>query len=116
MDDTFRINLYRYSDDANGANHDANGANGANHDAYDANRDANDANRDANDAKQKDQGIITKILTILSANPKITQYELASKLGISRATTQRIMKTMTDEHLITRVGSTRGYWQISHEE
>ena len=91
FDDMFRINLYRYTDDAN-----------------DANRDANDANHDANDTDQ-----FMMILAILEQEPQINQFELASRIGVSRATIQRVLKKMVNNHLISRIGSTRGYWQIN---
>jgi predicted HTH transcriptional regulator len=91
FDDMFRINLYRYTDDAN-----------------DANRDANDANHDANDTDQ-----FMMILAILEQEPQINQFELASRIGVSRATIQRVLKKMVNNRLISRIGSTRGYWQIN---
>ena len=54
-----------------------------------------------------------RILEELKKEPEITQQELSSRIGVSRRTLQRIMKKMTDENLITRIGSTRGYWQVN---
>ena len=73
----------------------------------DANPEANDANCEANDAK-----VEKMIIRFLKENPKVTQKELAEKTGVSRATIQRTMKAMTDEQIISRVGSTRGYWHV----
>jgi len=101
----------RDTDDANGdandANHDIDDANGdANHDPSDANGDANDANYDADD-------VVKSIIEILMKEPSVNQYELAARVGVPRATLQRKMKKMTENGLITRVGSTRGYWRIN---
>ena len=76
----------------------------------DANSDANDANPDANNDKLSDISLL--LLKQLETNSKMTQFELAEAIGVSRATVQRAMKQMVDQKLITRVGSTRGYWKI----
>ena len=105
MDDTFRINLYRNTSganiDANGANIDANDANGA-----------NGANTGVDQTNENDS-VKLRILEELKKEPEITQQELSSRVGVSRRTLQRIMKKTTDENLITRIGSTRGYWQVN---
>ena len=69
-----------------------------------ANRDANEANRDA---------IEDQILCLLRNDPKITQVNLAEKIGVSRATVQRTMKSMVADGTITRIGATRGHWKIN---
>lgn len=56
-----------------------------------------------------------KILLILKNNPQITQKEIVQYVGVSRATLQRIMKNMTEQGKIKRVGGKRyGHWEI-HE-
>ena len=56
-----------------------------------------------------------KILLILKNNTQITQKEIVQYVGVSRATLQRIMKNMTEQGKIKRVGGKRyGHWEI-HE-
>ena len=99
----FRVNLYRKQVDDSDAN--------------DANRDANDANRDANDANGLDENTEAKlqneIIRLLKANGSLTQNELAQKIGVSRSTVQRMMKKMSEEALIVRLGSTKGVWKVN---
>lgn len=73
---------------------------------------SNEANREANrDIKAEPiEGII---LEYIQENPKISQKDIAIKAGVSRATIQRTMKTMMDKGVVTRSGTTRGYWKIT---
>lgn len=57
-----------------------------------------------------------KALEILKLQPEITAKEMASQMGVSARTIGRIMKSLKDKEMISRVGSDRkGYWEI-HEE
>ena len=57
-----------------------------------------------------------KALEILRLQPAITAKEMAGKMGVSARTIGRIMKSLRDKEMITRVGSDKkGYWEI-HEE
>ena len=72
---------------------------------------ANDAKVGANDANMENQMdvLIKKIIE----NPQITQNELASELGVSRRTVQRMIEKFVSDAKIIRVGSKRsGYWQV----
>ena len=69
------------------------------------------ANVDANpDANTKD--LTSFILRKIEQNQHVTQTELANAAGVSRRTVQRAMQQMVEQKLITRVGSTHGYWKI----
>ena len=59
--------------------------------------------------------LVGKILHLVFRKKSIFEYH-DKKMSLGKLKDSGFMKTMTDEHLITRVGSTRGYWQISHEE
>lgn len=49
----------------------------------------------------------------MNENPQITQNELASELGVSRRTVQRMIEKLVSDAKIIRVGSRRsGYWQV----
>ena len=96
----FRVNLYRKQVDDSDAN--------------DANRDANDANRDANGLDENAEvKMQNEIIRLLKANGSLTQNELAQKIGVSRSTVQRMMKKMSEEALIVRLGSTKGVWKVN---
>ncbi len=78
-----------------------------------ANHEANEANHEANEANRKNKNLQTDILSLLRENPRITQKEITERTGVSRATIQRTMKALSDNNQITRIGSTRGYWQVN---
>lgn len=57
-----------------------------------------------------------KALEILKLQPAITAKEMACQMGVSTRTIGRVMKSLRDKGMISRVGSDRkGYWEI-HEE
>ncbi|HCJ07558.1 MAG: putative DNA binding domain-containing protein [Lachnospiraceae bacterium] len=57
-----------------------------------------------------------KALEILKSQPAITAKEMACQIGVSTRTIGRVMKSLRDKGMISRVGSDRkGYWKI-HEE
>lgn len=57
-----------------------------------------------------------KALEILRLQPAITAKEMVGKMGVSARTIGRIMKSLRDKEMISRVGSDKkGYWEI-HEE
>ena len=87
------------------------GVGDADYEAYEAD---NNTNHESNDANHSlDKGTIEVIiLSSLRENPRITQKEIAAKIGVSRATIQRIMKSMIDEGIVVRIGTKSGYWQI----
>ena len=126
MDDTFRINLYRNSDDANGAN---------------------DANHDANETSDKHQENIgkasgkhrnnigkasgkdpespnyqmnrsqKKIIEIISHNGYITIPEISEQIGISERNVAGNIRTLKEEGILVRHGGRKeGYWEIIPKE
>ena len=99
---------YRTNDADYGADR---GVGDADYEAYEAD---NNTNHESNDANHSlDKGTIEVIiLSSLRENPRITQKEIAAKIGVSRATIQRIMKSMIDEGIVVRIGTKSGYWQI----
>lgn len=65
----------------------------------------------ANDANMENQMDI--LIKKMIKNPQITQNELASELGVSRRTVQRMIEKLVSDAKIIRVGSRRsGYWQV----
>ena len=55
-----------------------------------------------------------KILKLIKQNPNITQVEMAKQLGITRDGISYNIKTLKDNGIIERVGSTKkGSWKIS---
>lgn len=54
-----------------------------------------------------------KLISILKKQPSIKQADLAIKLNVSLRTVKRVMKTLTDNKIIERVGSKKtGYWKV----
>ena len=74
-----------------------------NHDANDANRDANDANLTQNERK---------VLSAVRDNGTLSATKLAEQLGISRASVQRTLKSLTEKGYLQRQGTTRGMWIV----
>lgn len=57
-----------------------------------------------------------KALEILKLQPAITAKEMACQIGVSTRTIGRVMKSLRDKGMISRIGSDRkGYWKI-HEK
>ena len=67
-----------------------------------------EANPEANDESNLKLILIQEIIR----NPQITQQVLADRLHISRSSIQRMMKVLTEEGTLERIGGTRGYWKI----
>lgn len=50
---------------------------------------------------------------MLKERPKLTQKEIVVELNISRATVQRLMKSLETSQRIERKGGKRyGYWEV----
>ena len=72
---------------------------------------ANDAKVGANDANTENQK--DTLLIIMIENPRITQNEMASVLGVSKRTIQRMIEALVEDDKVIRVGSRRsGYWKV----
>jgi ATP-dependent DNA helicase RecG len=55
----------------------------------------------------------SEILFLISQNSRITQIEIAAKLGVSRKTVSARIKALKEKGLIRRVGSdTKGHWEV----
>ena len=67
-----------------------------------------EANPEANDESNLKLILIQEIIR----DPQITQQVLADRLHISRSSIQRMMKVLTEEGTLERIGGTRGYWKI----
>ena len=53
------------------------------------------------------------MLALISRNPQITYDQLAKELNISRETVRRHIGKLRDDYkIISRSGSTRGYWIV----
>ena len=58
-----------------------------------------------------------KLLEAIRHNPQIQQQELTEQLNISRATIQRLIKSLTQEGYLVRINGKRyGYWEIKERE
>lgn len=54
-----------------------------------------------------------KVLSLIYENPRITQNEIKEQLQLARSHVQKIMKSLSDNGIIERVGSRKsGYWEI----
>lgn len=63
-----------------------------------------------------DDVLEVKLIMILKNNKQVTQKEIASELGISIATVQRMMKKLSDKNIIMRKGGKRfGYWEVHNK-
>lgn len=78
-----------------------------------AKNEAKEAKNEAKNGTDEVKDIETKLLKILKENPSITQKELASVVGVSRSSIQRIMEELIKRRKLQRIGSTRaGYWEV----
>lgn len=69
-------------------------------------------NIDISDVKS-DVNLWNQIKKAIGENPKVTQRELVSKLGVSFRQIQQNMAEMVSVGEISRIGSNRsGYWKI----
>ena len=59
------------------------------------------------------KGALEKLLDAIKNNPRVTQLELSNNLSLSRATVQRMIKTLTVQGVLERKGGKRfGYWEV----
>jgi ATP-dependent DNA helicase RecG len=78
---------------------------------------ANVAKDDANGIKNvaKTEDTKNQICEIMKDNSKITQKELADRLGVSKRTVQRMIESLVREDKVIRVGSKRsGHWEVTN--
>ena len=70
-------------------------------------------NRTEVDRNKKMKPIQEKILDLIIENSKITQIQMAKRLGVTRSTISSNLKILKEKGIIERVGSDRnGYWKI----
>jgi predicted HTH transcriptional regulator len=53
------------------------------------------------------------ILTLIQEDPKISKGSLAAELKINRSAAQKHLEALSDKGAITRIGGTRGHWQVN---
>ncbi|MFN7845594.1 MAG: RNA-binding domain-containing protein [Bacteroidota bacterium] len=53
-----------------------------------------------------------EVLQLITLNTKLSRKELAEKLGINESAVQKHLKALTEEKIIERVGTKKGYWKI----
>ena len=54
-----------------------------------------------------------KLIQLLLEDPAYTYIELAEKLGVSRKTISKLLKSLKDKQVIMRIGSDKkGYWEL----
>ena len=99
--------------------------NKANNEAKEAKNEANRSNNEANDSKCSanraihvgcEESLSTRIIKIITNNPKISQQRLAIETGVARSTIQRYMGQMVKEGRIQRIGGTRGSWTVQDKD
>ena len=83
----------------------------------DVNGTNNEVNREVNPAVNAvdhvaEQDVNRRILELLRNDPKCRIQDLAVGCGVSRATIDRLLKSLKAQKLIRRVGGTRGVWEI----
>jgi len=62
------------------------------------------------EALNADEKIIVKLIT---GDPSIKQEEISKESGFSRSKVQRIMKKLSDSHVIYREGAKKdGFWRV----
>ena len=78
------------------------------------NKASDKASHDAlNDALNESERLIVELI---KANPSISQECMAERTGFSRSKVQRIMKKLSEDHVIYREGARKnGFWRISGE-
>ena len=57
-----------------------------------------------------------RILIEMKANPKISGIQLAELLDISTTAVEKNIKQLRDNGMISRVGGTRGHWEVKEHK
>ena len=67
-------------------------------------------NEALNETLNADEKIIVMLIT---GDPSINQEDISKKTGFSRSKVQRIMKKLSDSHVIYREGAKKdGFWRV----
>lgn len=81
--------------------------------SFEANDAQNEAQNDAQNEAQK-SSIHEMIISLVKANPRITRKQMATQIGVSKATIERELSKFKD---IRFVGPSKtGHWEIAEEE
>jgi len=56
------------------------------------------------------------VFELINADPKITRKELSKKLGINESAVQKHLKVLTEQNILKRIGTNKGYWKILTSE
>lgn len=76
-------------------------------DGNDGNRDGNDGNRDGNLTFNE-----SLVLQALATQSDLSAAKIAAKVGLSKSTAERILRSLREKGYIRREGSTRGKWIV----
>lgn len=76
----------------------------------DGNADGNDGNADGNDGNLTPNELL--VMQAISRNPGLSAAKIAAQIGISKASVERILRSLKEKKYIRREGSTRGRWII----
>ncbi len=72
--------------------------------------DGNDGNPDGNDSNLTSNE--TLVLKALTAQQDLSEAKIAAKIGISKPSVERALRSLKKKGFIRREGSTRGKWVI----
>ena len=105
FDDMFRINLYRYTDDANKTpeKHRKNIGKASEKNLESAAKELNNSQKG--------------IVAVISLDGRITATELAEKIGISRRNIEENIRALKEMGILVRRGGRKeGYWEVVSDE
>ena len=71
-----------------------------------------DSREDNEDNREDNEDNSELVLASIARDPRLTVRQLAATLPISKATVERVLKSLQDNGRLRRVGGTRGYWEI----
>lgn len=79
-------------------------------DGNDGNNDGNDHNLDGNDNNLTLNE--TLVLNVILEEPALSAAKISAKIGISKPSVERVLRSLKQKNIIRREGSTRGRWVI----
>ena len=102
----FRVTFFRKRNDGEGILD-------ANDDNHNIRSKGNEDNREDNEDNGKDnEDKDALVLNAIARNPQLTVRQLAANLPISKATVERVLKSLQNKGLLRRLGGTRGHWEV----
>ncbi len=99
----FRVTFCRKRDDGKGLLD-------ANDDNHNIRSKGNEDNREDNEDNNEDKDAL--VLNAIARNPQLTVRQLAAILPISKATVERVLKSLQNKGRLRRLGGTRGHWEV----